>query len=397
MTAPRAATEWNAPATRTPSVPITAVTTMTPAIRTGRSCFDRSRLPRDEYARRMRQVETLARAEDLAAVVVVANAATPAPVVHLANLAPTAGDATIVVVPGAGAVLMAGRGGQREEPYQRDVTWIPTLLQRPFGPESVRQVLAGRGVLSGRLGIAGLEDQVAVRVRDRFVEELRDYEMVPVDRALAALRRCLSVRERSVLGELDAMLQDALEEGAVVFREAGVPALAALMVEDELYARGCRDVRLLVGWPGGSVRPLEAVDDRPGTQFACYAAAELLGYWAERAATVVGAGTRAAEQRCRLVGVVDDAVMQLRPGADPEAVARAAREDEVDVLVRGLGTELVDLPRPESGWTELRPGDVVSVLGVERSGGVPALESRTAVVGAGGPAHLDELVIGGRG
>lgn len=386
-------------ATTAPDGPLTALTTMTPVIRTGRSCFDRRRLPRDEYVRRVREVERLARAERLAAVVVVANAASPGAVVHLANLAPTAGAATVVVVPGGDVVLMAGRGGRREEPYQRDVTWIPSLLQRPFGADSVRHVLGERGVAAGRLGIAGLDDQVPARVRDRFLAEMGDFELVPVDRQLAELRRHVGVRACAVLGEAATILDDALERGAQAFAMSGVPARGALAVEEELYARGCRDARLLLGRPDGSLRPFEAVDDRAGQLFACYAAAELLGYWSERAATVAapGAGSRLGPD---LERVVDAVVGGLRPGADPPVVARAAVDrlgigEPVDVHVRGLGSELLDLPDPAGGWADLQAGDPVSVVAAGRADGHLVVHGRPVVVDAAGPRPLRELVLPG--
>jgi Xaa-Pro aminopeptidase len=387
-------------ASRTPlGVPAGPITTMTPTIRSGRSCFDRRRLPRDEYARRVRDVEALARAAHLDAVVVLAGPASPGPVVHLANLAPTAGVAAVVVVPGSGAVLLAGRGGEREEPYQRDVTWIASLVQSPFGADSVRRVLAERGVVSGRLGIAGLDDQVPVRARDRFVAGIPEFEMVPVDRELAELRRRLSVRELAVLGEVDGLVGSALELASREFRKCGMPARAALVAEEELYASGCRDVRILLGWPDGSLRPLEALDGHRAPLFTCYVAAELLGYWIERAVTVGqpetsgrDGGGPLARAVARAVAV---AVALLRPGADPAAVSAAAGARGVDVRLRGLGTELADLPDAGTGWTQLDTGDAVSVLAVGCERGALVLESRTAAVGVEGPGSLADLMIPG--
>lgn len=388
-----------------------SLVTMTPAVRTGRACFDHRRLPRDEFVARARAVDALALDQRLSAVVVVANAATPGPVVHLTNYAPTAGVATVVLVPGHDPVLIAGRGGRREEPYQRDVTWVPILHQQPFGAEIVQRVLAERGVEGDRLGVAGLEDQVPARAAERFVAELGPFELVTVDDALATLRRDATVRESSVLGEVDAVLGASAQRGAAAFARHANPTRAALAIEDAAYARGCRDVRLLVGHADGSLRPFEAVDDRRQGLFVCYVAAEYLGYWGERAVTFPWAGLPADAD---LRPVVDAVVAQLRPGARPGGLMAAHGGDpaagrdgdttagrggdmagaEVDLRLRGLGVELVELPDDRSGWVELRASDPVSVVASRRAGGAIVLHSRAALVGPDGPVPLARAVIG---
>lgn len=375
---------------------IGSLVTMTPAIRTGRACFDNRRLPRDEFVRRVRAVEALAEDEALAAVVVVASAASPGPVVHLTNLEPTAGAATVVVVPGRDPVLMAGRGGRREEPYQRDVSWVPALVQRPFGADSVRPVLADRGVAAGRLGIAGLDDQVPAADRDRFVAAMGDFEIVPVDRQLSALRRRSSVRERSVLGELAAILDAALQVGVEAYAARADAGRAALAVEEAAYGLGCRDVRLLLGHPDGSLRPFEGAGEGAGggaggPVFSCYAAAEFLGYWAEQAATAPWVRVPPGND---LRPVVDAACARLRPGVRPDELSRAGGAGEPEVMVRGLGNEIVDLPDASSGWDELCDGDAVSIVAVRIVGGCPLLHSRFCFVGPDGPIPPAHLVIG---
>lgn len=371
--------------------------TMTPVIRTGRACFDGRRLPRDEFAARVQAVEVMARREQLDAIVVLANAASPGPVVHLTNYAPTAGVATVVCVPGHPPVLMAGRGGRREEQYQRDVTWVPDLRQRPFGADSVREVLAERGVPRGRLGVAGLDDQVPIGARQRFLAGMGNFDLVPVERELASLRRASTARERAVLGEADGILALAVTRGVAAFAASGVPSRGALAIETAAYELGCRDVRLLLGHGDGSLRPFEALDGKEEDLLACYVAAEHLGYWAERAFTFPWS---AAPADADLRPAVDAVAARCRPGRHLADLPTAglvlgegagAGEHPRTLHVRAVGTELVELPDEAATWTELREGDALSLVVTGSAGGYPALHGRTVVVGADGPRPLPTL------
>lgn len=358
--------------------------TLTPAIRTGRAALDVRRLPRDEFEARVRGLEVLLRAHRLAAAVVVAHAATPAECVYLTNFAPTARLATVIVVPGHTPVLMAGLGGQREAAFQRGVTWLHELVHRPFSAGAVRAVLADRGVKGGRIGIVGLDDQVPLGARDEFVSGMAEYELVGFDRELVALRRRKSVRELALLGEIDELLTGTAARGIAAFHRSGSPAKAAAALEHEARERGCRDVRVLLGRPDGSLRPFEHVDADRDTLFVCYVASELLGYWRELAFTYPWSALPSAAD---LRPVVAAAVAALRPGPLPLAPARARVDMRIDVRidVRGAGVELVDLPDASSGWDALEPGDPVTVVAGATSGGRLLLHSESCVVGEHGP------------
>lgn len=363
-----------------------SLATMTPVIRTGRAVFDGRRLPRDEFSARVRAVEDVSRQEQLDAVVVLANAASPGAVVHLTNYAPTAGVATVVLVPGHTPVLMAGRGGRREEQYQRDVTWVPDLRQRPFGAESVREVLREHGVERGRLGMVGLDDQVPAAARQRFLTAMETFDLVPLDDELAALRRASTARERAVLGEADGLLATAVQQGVEAFVATGAPSRAALAIEGSAYEAGCRDVRLLLGWRDGSLRPFEALDDRREGLLCCYVATEYLGYWAERALTFPWSALPPAAD---LRPLVDAAVARCKSGRRPADLMPAGPDVRGAVLrVRGLGTELSELPDVGRGWTELRAGDTVSVVATGEADGRTVLHGRTVVVGPEGALAL---------
>lgn len=363
--------------------------TLTPAIRTGRAAFDARRLPRDEFEARMRALDESIRAHHLAAAVVVAHAATPAACVYLTNFAPTARLATVVVVPDHAPVLMAGLGGQREAAFQRSVTWLHELAHRPFSAGAVRAVLADRGVTGGRIGIVGLDDQVPLGARDEFVSGMAEYELVGFDRELTTLRRHKSVRELNLLGEIDELLTGTAARGIAAFHRSGSPAKAALALEHEARERGCRDVRVLLGRPDGSLRPFEHVDADRDALFVCYMAAELLGYWRELAFTYPWSSLPPAAD---LRPVVAAAVAALRPGPLPLPL-RGLPSGEVRVDVRGAGVELVDLPDTSSGWDALEPGDPVTVVAGATSSGRLLLHSESCVVGEHGPLGARSVAV----
>jgi hypothetical protein len=355
------------------------LTTLVPAIRTGLAVFDGRRLPRDEFGARARAVTDLVRGHDLGAAVVVAHAATPAAAVYLTNFAPTARVAVVILVPGKEPVLMAGMGGRREAAYQRTVSWVHDLVHEPFSARAVRDVLAGRGVAGGPIGVAGLDDQLPVAARDRFVAEMAGFELVPLDREVARLRRPTTQRERLLLGEIDDLLRAAEARAVGAFRRTSCPARAMLEADRYLRDEGVRDVRILLGRPDGSLRPLEHVDGQTDGLLVSYLAVEYLGYWGECALTFPWSSLRPAAD---LRPLVAETVAALRPGPLPASPPTA---EGTSVEVRGTGVELVGLPDADRCWEELEAGDVVSVVAGSIAAGRVLLHSRTCVVGVEGP------------
>lgn len=354
--------------------------TMSPVVRTGLATRDLGRLPPDEFAARVRAAEEVCRAASLDALAVTAHAAHPAAVTYLTNFRPTARVGAVVIVPGHDPVLMAGMGGRRDESFQRTVSWTADLVPRPLTATTLLKVLEDRGVTAGRLGIAGLDYELPARDRERFTAGCAGFELVAVDAELAALRRRLSPRELSVLADADAIVREAAQAGLRTFTAGRSPALAAVAMERAARMRGCGDVRLLIGYPDGSLRPFEAVEPMESELLVCHLAAEFRGYWAERAFTFPWSRLPpGADLRPVIAGMAT-----LGPGSG----CQLAPAGDVECALRALGIDPVDLPDEQRGWRVLEAGDAVSLVAAGVAGGRVVLHSDSFVITAAGPRPL---------
>lgn len=362
---------------------LTEIVTMEPVIRVGRAAWDQRLLPRDEFAARLDAVTAAARQAGADALLVFGHAAGSECLTYLTNFAPTARWAALTVVPAREPALLAGLGGHREDRYQRTVTCINDLVHAPLSGQSIRQVLADRGVTAGRLGIAGLDFLPAGPVAD-IKSALDGFELMTLDAELARLWRVTGDRELAVLAEAAAICHDARQQAVRAFSASRSPSAAAAAADRVGRLRGCRDVRILIGSQDGTLRPYQGVsDDGPADLLVAYVAVEWLGYCAELAFThPQTVPTDQAGLRARL----SCACRAASPGTRPAELRAGFAEGELHV--RGLGLSITELPDDDSGWDELRPGDALSLLAVERRGQRMILASSLIAIGPSGACPL---------
>lgn len=360
------------------------IVTMEPVVRVGRAAWDQRLLPRDEFAARLRAALDAARLAGLDALVVFGHAARSECLTYLTNFVPSARWGTLVAVPGREPALLAGLGGQREEPYQRTVTWVRDLVHAPLSGATLQQVLADRGVTSGRLGVVGLRQLMpADRVAD-IEAGLASWDLVPLDAALAALWRVTGPRERAVLADATAILEQARQQAVREFSAGRSVTRAAAAADRLARLHGCRDVRILIGAADGSLRPYQGVraDGESGVLVA-YLAAEWLGYWAELAFSYPP-GALAPEPDLSVA--LARASRRVAPGVRPEQLRAGFTEGELHV--RGLGLSLTELPDHPAGWDALRVGDVISLLAARQEEQRVILHSTVVAVAADGGRPL---------
>ena len=360
------------------------IVTMEPVVRVGRAAWDQRLLPRDEFAARLRAALDAATLAGADALVVFGHAARSECLTYLTNFVPSARWGALVAVPGREPALLAGLGGQREEPYQRTVTWVRDLVHAPLSGATLRQVLAEREAESGRLGVVGLRQLMPPdRVAD-IEDGLAGWRLVPLDAELAALWRVTGPRERAVLAEAAAILEQARQQAVREF-SAGRSATRSAAAADRLARlRGCRDVRILIGSGDGSLRPYQGVrDDGESGMLVVYLAVEWLGYWAELAFSYPQS---ALGPEPGLPSALLRTSRQVAPGVRPEQLRAGFAKGELHV--RGLGLSITELPDQPAGWDALRAGDVISLLAARQEAERVILHSTVVAVTAGGGRPL---------
>jgi hypothetical protein len=343
---------------------------MQPVLRRGRSFLDREVLPGDENEKRLNALLAAAAERGLDGVVIFGAAHTPENLVYYANYTPTTFHGALVARTGQPPVLFAGKGGARDHPYIRTVSWVADVrYAAQIGP-AVAEVADGWG--AGRLGVAGLDTSLPHHVRDEVGAALGD-RLAGVDDLVVDQ----SAREIAVLATANTIAGRAAAAAAEAYADGAGRRTALAAADYAARAGNAHDCRITAGTGLGGVAGISEVRDDRGPLTAVIAA-EYLGYWGVAA---IRLGTEAVDNLA-----IDRVVARLRPGVD----ARAAFSNrDASFLVNGIGCGLVEAPswgvEPDAA---LRPNDVVSIAHLGESSGALELDVRTVVIDETGARSL---------
>ena len=363
-----------APATRTDRTGPSALPMMQPVLRRGRSYLDRELLPGDENEARLHALLARAAERGLAGVVIFGAAHTPENLDYYANYIPTTFHGTLIARTGAPPILIAGKGGARDHPYIRTVSWVADIRYAAELGETITEVTTD---WDGLLGVAGLDTSLPHEVRAGVVAALGD-RITPIEDLVAHQRRSKSAREVVVLRRANELALAAASAAVEAYR-GGAGRRAALAAADYAARSGnAHDCRVTAGTELGGVATIAEVDDDRG-RLNAIVAVEYLGYWglADIDPDATGDDTGFAQ-----------IIARLRPGVDARDVVGPESSGTDTYLVNGLGCGLAELPAWESAQrTVLLENDVLSIVWQRAETGLQ-LAVRTVVVTAGGAREI---------
>ena len=362
------------PATRTDLPAPTALPMMQPVLRRGRSYLDRELLPGDENEARLQALLAQAAEQGLAGVVIFAAAHTPENLDYYANYIPTTFHGTLIARRGTPPTLIAGKGGARDHPYIRTVSWVADIRYAAELGETIAEITAD---WDGSLGVAGLDTSLPHEVRAGVVAAL-DGRITPIDDLVAQQRRSKSARELVVLRRANDLARAAASAAVEAYR-AGAGRRSALAAADYAARAGnAHDCRVTAGTERGGVATIAEVDDDRG-RLNAIVAVEYLGYWG-----LAGIDPDATDDDADFAQII----ARLRPGADARDVLGSESSATGSYLVNGLGCGLAELPAWGSApSTVLLENDVLSIVRQRDSGGL-RLAVRTVVITAGGAREI---------
>jgi hypothetical protein len=356
----------------------TSVPFMEPVLRRGRSALDRGLLPGDENEARLAALLEGAAERGLDGVVLFGAAHLPENLVYYANYPPTTFHGAVVARAGEPPTLFAGKGGARDHPYIRTVSWVADIRYAADYGQAILDVTDAWGPGTGRLGVAGLDITLPHHVREGVLEALGD-RIVAVDDLVAQQRRRKSAREIAVLRRARDLAVHAAA-AAVAAAEGGAGRRTALAAADyAARAGGAHDCRITAGTEQGGVATMSEVTDAAGPVRAVVAV-EYLGYWGL-------AGLRVGGEAGDPSGL-DRILSCLRPGGSAEdAIALESADARDSYVVNGIGCAPAEGP----AWGEGLPmveGDVLTVVRSRRGGNGLEFDVRTVLVTPEGARDL---------
>ena len=354
--------------------------TLAPVLQHGRTVWDRSLLPADEYEGRRLAIDEVATARSCAAVVAFDMPHAPGLAAYLTGYRPTAALATLVALRGEGVVLIAGLGGGRDHPFIRSTACVDDVRWYRTPAEGILAVLGEHAVSGGPVGLVGAGECLDARGYDRLVAALEPHGLVSLDEEIHLVRRRKRERELVALRRGASVLSDARR--AITGARLTGSSVHESLTSGERTARyeGCRDLRVLVGDESGAMRPWPSSrpDRLEGSTGSVYLAAELLGYWSETSFSLSPAGDG-------LASLIDDLARETRDGTTGSDMRRIARcpGGTRGLEATGIGLALKESPMLTGDVSSVaHEGDVLAVRIVDRGGGGVAVATGCLVVGA---------------
>ena len=304
--------------------------TMSPVLLSGRSVWDQSFFPRDEFEERIRKVRTLAAEQGIDGLLLFGNRTDYANLVYLTHFLPRSGWA-IAILPLTGdsdSTLFFSGGGARDAPFMRTITWIEDV--RYLNPvDGIGTILDEKYPRMKRLGIIGAH-AMPVQIHEGLFKSLSGHDLAEVDHLLREIRSRLRPRERSAIVQAWSLVQLAREKASECFLRGESTRTALVQAELTARKQGAHDFRISINSKDGRwLWPLDNSVQTLSHRLVAYMAVEFQGYWADGTVTLPLPDSDVGKKAKRALDSMIDAA---RPGTTAGAVA--------DCALKELGPEL---------------------------------------------------------
>lgn len=367
--------------------------TMVNVLKRGRTTWDRTLLPEDEYVERTRVLRELMRGSDLDVLVSLGHVTRPGNFTYLSGYVPPLGWMGTVLGLEEGPVLVSG-GGSREIPFVQTQTWIADLrTSRSLftGPaEVVADAVGGLAGDSSRVGIAGAYDALNAGALAELGDALQRFATVDADDLLAGARAVKRPRELVALRRAQAVAQEAVDTAVARHAEGASDTEALLAAEKVGRIGGCRDVMVLGSIGDGQLAPVQELSGERSAELTAFCSVERLGYWGQAAASTGSAAAATA--------AVEAMVAATGAGVETADVARAAYAHlsggSGDIalsygLGAGIGLDPTEGPAvSETAGGPIPAGQVLALQAFTTESGVLTGATETVHVTEGGVSRL---------
>lgn len=346
-------------------------------IKRGGLYWDREALPPAAFEERLRQVQgAIAEAGD-DAWLLVGDSQRYGNLAYMCHFLPRARSA-VVLVPREGQPTLLASVGLRDIPALKTLTPIDDI--RPFLhlPREAIRLLMEKGLGQAKVGLAGAREGLSYADWTAISSELPEVKWQQRDNEVGRLRATKAPREQAVIQRAAAVVQAGLDAAPSALQPGDSVRTAIAKIDKAIRYAGAEDVRLLVATGNGELRPAHDGILKSEEPVSLMVAAEFQRYWAEAAATYP-LGTTEPEPSKHAIAALEAMVSAAQPGAEPGAVAQAARgalsvpewaRAEAYGLGSGIGLDLEEPPFIQPGDKGTLVKDSTLALHVVLPGGI---------------------------
>jgi Xaa-Pro aminopeptidase len=298
--------------------------TKNPVLLCGRSVWDQSFFPPDEFAERICALDLLMAEQNLDGLVVFGKGAHYANLAYLTHFIPKSGWG-LALIPRAGdPTLFFSAGGERDIPFAKKVTWISDVRHIKSAGNDMAALLKEKHPGFKRIGLVDV-NLMSGQACDGLLSSLSETETVDARPLMKVARAGLRPRERSAIIHAASIACRAKKKAMEVF--SGGKSIQRALVQAELTARrlGSHDVRLLTpGGYGPYLSPFETSNPAASDRLVAYIAVEFQGYWADVAVTFPATNSGLAEKARH---ALQSMAAAAKPGVAGGEVASHALEE----------------------------------------------------------------------
>ena len=341
----------------------------------GRSVWDRSRLPENEFRRRLGAVRAGMKERGVDLLLVYGDSWKYGNLAYVSHFIPKNRGA-LAVIPMEGEPALVIQEPSRNNPFSSTLTWIQEVHSVGKFAQGVSEALKARGLKPKRLGVVSVEQQLNIREWRELGKLFEGVERRDLGDHFNTLRRVKSEVELTLLRQTIRILEEAL----AVFRKSGAPGHKeyeiAAEIERAARRQGVEDFRLLLarsGQPEIGLRPAGDSPLKKGEAILVLVAASYQRYWAELGQTfclgrppddvVKSYDVAARAFRCLVEGIKTGVSPAVATACLNEVSSPAARNSlQAYGLGNGLGLDLCEEPYlGKEGNTAIKSGMVLTL------------------------------------
>ncbi len=254
-------------------------------LKRGCSIWDRSRMPKEEFDARMKEVRRKMAELKIAAVVIYGDTWSYADLCYLTNYFPKVRGA-LAVVPLVGEVSILVNIGSRDVPFAKSLTWVEDLRASSQLGKDCAGVLKSLRLDDAKIALADQERGLPLPQWEELKNGVPAAHWEDGSSILSAMRSKKSEREVAVLEEGGRLLAQICEASCEVVRRGRKEFEIAAEIDRLARLKGAEDIRLLMGDKGlGPPGGKEVAKDQ--SHLALYLAIQYDRYWVEIGRTFV--------------------------------------------------------------------------------------------------------------
>lgn len=338
--------------------------TMHPVVLHGCTTWDQERFPIDEFAERLRSVQTIIKDNELKGLIIYSDCRNYAKLCYLTNYIPKHSWAMLLVPANGNPRLLANVAGTRDIPAVRILTWLEDIrpAKNIAGEVSqfVEQITEGQLAGSGKetIGICGVEE-MRHSVYKEIVSGCGQHVMKNMDPLFERLLLQKRPREVAVMRETCNLLKSAANAMRESHRRGGSVVTAVIEAERVARYMGAQDVRVLYSLDSGhSLQPFDTLSEVRNDPMIAYIAVQYLGYWAEAMISITRKESPAYHKAVKLLEFFQTS---LRPDSKIHELVHQglaiAKPYQLHVVANGRFGHSIGLSLEEKPFLDLSCGE----------------------------------------